>query len=102
MIHIICTYDEPSIDPPPATIVTDPEVIALCWNLAWAKFPILFQFPSLYSAIVDMLPAEAAVKPPMIKTLSSVEAVAYADILKIYFKPLRFQKMLLYYSGVTH
>ena len=26
--YIICTNDESSYDPPPATIVTDPEVIA--------------------------------------------------------------------------
>ena len=74
---------------PPAIIMTDPEVIALCPDLAWAKFPIFFQFPSLYSAIVDMRLGdspcirEPSVLPPMIKTLSSVWTVAYPIILKI-------------------
>ena len=52
--YTICTYDEPSFESPPTTIVTDPEVIAPWPSRAWAKFPIFFQFPSLYSAIVDM------------------------------------------------
>ena len=34
IMNIICTYDEPSFDVPPATIVTDPEVIAPCPHLA--------------------------------------------------------------------
>ena len=55
------TYDESSFDWPPATIVKDPEVIALWIHLAWAKFPIFFQFPSLYSAIVDMRLGEPSV-----------------------------------------
>ena len=65
--------------------MTDPEVIAPWLFRAWAKFPIFFQFPSLYSAIVDEYLGEPRVKPPMIKTLSSVWAVAYSDILKIFY-----------------
>ena len=81
----IYTHSDPGplFGPPPKIIVVDPEVIAACAYRAWAKFPIFSQLPSLYSAIVDVYWGEPPVEPPIIRTLSLVEVVAYSDILKL-------------------
>ena len=71
----ISTYDGQLVAVPPRTIVIDPEVIAPWPFRAWAKFPTLFQLPSLYSAIIEVYVVGPS-WPPMIKTLSFVDAVA--------------------------
>ena len=71
----ISTYVEPLFGLPPTTIVIDPEVIAPWPERACAKFPTFVQIPSLYSAIIDE-EDEAFGYPPMIRTLSLVDAVA--------------------------
>ena len=50
----LISYAAPPFGKPPITIVTEPIVIASCWCRACDNAPTFLQFPSLYSAIIEV------------------------------------------------